>query len=57
MLNPKGWTMLFLMFSTLLDGSFNYNGNLCTARKKLLDQANKALYALCKKNKKLSHPD
>ncbi len=25
MLNPKGWTMLFLMFSTLLDGSFNYN--------------------------------
>jgi hypothetical protein len=25
---------------------FNYNGNFCTARKKLLDQANKALYAL-----------
>ena len=25
---------------------FNYNGNFCTARKKLLNQANKALYAL-----------
>jgi threonine/homoserine/homoserine lactone efflux protein len=28
MLNPKGWTMLFLMFSTLLDGSFNYNAQI-----------------------------
>jgi threonine/homoserine/homoserine lactone efflux protein len=28
MLNPKGWTMLFLMFSTLLDGSFNYNAQV-----------------------------
>ena len=27
---------------------FNYNGNFCTARKKLLDQANKALYDQCK---------
>ncbi|MBA5248978.1 MAG: LysE family translocator [Gammaproteobacteria bacterium] len=25
MLNPKGWTMLFLMFSVLLDGSFDRN--------------------------------
>ncbi|SFV87618.1 Transporter, LysE family [hydrothermal vent metagenome] len=25
MLNPKGWTMLFLMFSVLLDGSFDKN--------------------------------
>ncbi|MDC9727649.1 MAG: LysE family translocator [Candidatus Thioglobus sp.] len=25
MLNPKGWTMLFLMFSILLDGSFDRN--------------------------------
>lgn len=30
MLNPKGWTMLFLMFSTLLDGSFNYNTQIIT---------------------------
>ncbi len=28
MLNPKGWAMLFLMFSTLLDGSFNYNAQI-----------------------------
>lgn len=28
MLNPKGWTMLFLMFSTLLDGSFSYNAQV-----------------------------
>jgi hypothetical protein len=27
---------------------FNYNGNFCAARKKLLDQANKALYDQCK---------
>ena len=27
---------------------FKYNGNFCTARKKLLDQANKALYDQCK---------
>jgi hypothetical protein len=25
---------------------FNYNGNYCTAKKRLIDQANKALYAL-----------
>ncbi len=25
MLNPKGWSMLFLMFSVLLDGSFDQN--------------------------------
>jgi threonine/homoserine/homoserine lactone efflux protein len=29
MLNPKGWTMLFLMFSTLLDGSFNIGSSNC----------------------------
>ena len=28
MLNPKGWTMLFLMFSTLLDGSFDRNSQV-----------------------------
>lgn len=28
MLNPKGLSMLFLMFSALLDGSFNYNAQI-----------------------------
>ena len=35
---------------------FNYNGNFCTARKKLLDQANKALYALYGKIRNLAIP-
>jgi hypothetical protein len=35
---------------------FNYNGNVCTARKKLLDQANKALYALYRKIRNLAIP-
>jgi hypothetical protein len=35
---------------------FNYNGNFCTARKKLLDQANKALYALYRKIRNLAIP-
>lgn len=30
---------------------FNYNGNFCTARKRLLDQAQKSLYALYRKIK------
>jgi hypothetical protein len=33
---------------------FNYNGDFCTARKKLLDQANKALYALYRKIRNLA---
>ena len=33
-----------------------YNGNFCTARKKLLDQANKALYALYRKIRNLAIP-
>jgi hypothetical protein len=32
-----------------MQSKHNYNGNFCTARKKLLDQANKALYALYRK--------
>jgi hypothetical protein len=35
---------------------FNYNGHFCTARNKLLDQANKALYALCRKIRNLAIP-
>jgi hypothetical protein len=31
---------------TYLELLFNYNGNLCQGRKKLVDQAQKALYAL-----------
>ena len=27
-LNPKGWTALFLMYSALLDGSFDYNAQI-----------------------------
>ena len=30
MLSPEGWTMLFLMFSALLDCSFNYNAQIYT---------------------------
>jgi hypothetical protein len=33
---------------------FNYNRNFCAARKKLLDQANKTLYALYRKIRNLS---
>ena len=36
--------------------TFNYNGNFCTAKKKLLDQANKSLYALHYKIRNLSIP-
>jgi hypothetical protein len=35
---------------------FNYNGNFCTAPKKLLDQAYKALYALYRKMRNLAIP-
>jgi hypothetical protein len=35
---------------------FNYNGNFCTARKKLLEQAHKSMYALYKKIKNISIP-
>lgn len=35
---------------------FNYNGNFFQARKKLVDQAQKALYALCKKIQNISLP-
>ena len=35
---------------------FNYNGNFCTARKKLLEQAQKSMYALYKKIKNISFP-
>ena len=36
--------------------NFNYNGNFCTARKKLLDQAQKSLFALYRKIKNISIP-
>jgi hypothetical protein len=35
---------------------FNYNGNYCTAKKRLIDQANKALYALYYKLGNLTIP-
>jgi hypothetical protein len=35
---------------------FNYNGNCCTANKRLIDQANKALYALYYKLRNLTIP-
>ena len=35
---------------------FNYNGNFCTARKKLLEQAQQSTYALYKKIKNISIP-
>ena len=35
---------------------FNYNGNCCTAKKRLIDQANKALSALYYKLRNLSIP-
>jgi hypothetical protein len=35
---------------------FNYNGNFCTASKKLLEQAQKSMYALYKKIKNISIP-
>jgi hypothetical protein len=35
---------------------FNYNGNYCTAKKRLIDQANKALYALYYKLRNLTIP-
>lgn len=35
---------------------FNHNGNFCTARKKLLEQAQKSMYALYKKIKNISIP-
>jgi hypothetical protein len=39
-----------------MQSKHNYNGNFCTARKKLLDQANKALYALYRKIRNLPIP-
>lgn len=41
---------------TYLGITFNYNGNFCTAKKKLLEQANKSLYALYYKIRNLSLP-
>jgi hypothetical protein len=35
---------------------FNDNGNYCTAKKKLIDQANKSLYALYYKLRNLTIP-
>ena len=35
---------------------FNYNGNFCTARKKITEQAQKALSALYRKIKNISIP-
>ena len=35
---------------------FNYNGNYCTAKRRLIDQANKALYALYYKLRNLATP-
>ena len=35
---------------------FNYNGTFCTARKRLLEQSNKALYALYKKIRNVAIP-
>jgi hypothetical protein len=41
---------------TYLGVVFNYNGNCCTAKKRLIDQANKALSALYYKLRNLSIP-
>jgi hypothetical protein len=41
---------------TYLGVVFNYNGNYCTAKKRLIDQANKALYALYYKLRNLTIP-
>jgi hypothetical protein len=41
---------------TYLGLLFNYNGNFCQGRKKLVDQAQKALYALYIKNYYLAIP-
>ena len=41
---------------TYLGLLFNYNGNLCHSRKKLVDQARKALYALYRKKYNLAIP-
>ena len=41
---------------TYLRVVFNYNGNYCTANKRLIDQANKALYALYYKLRNLTIP-
>ena len=35
---------------------FNYNGNFCHGRKKMVDQSQKALYALYRKNYNLAIP-
>ena len=41
---------------TYLGVMFNYNGNYCTAKKRLIDQANKALYAWYYKLRNLTIP-
>ena len=41
---------------TYLGVLFNYSGNYCTAKKRLIDQANKALYALYYKLRNLTIP-
>jgi hypothetical protein len=41
---------------TYLGVVFNYNGNYCTAKKWLIDQVNKALYALYYKLRNLAIP-
>ena len=41
---------------TYLGVVFNYNGNYCTAKKRLIDQVNKALYALYYKLRNLAIP-
>jgi hypothetical protein len=44
-----------LQYSSKAD-SASYNENFCTARKKLLNQANKAFYVLCRKIRNLAIP-
>jgi hypothetical protein len=39
-----------------MQSKHNYNGNFCTAQKKLIDLANKALYALYRKIRNLAIP-
>ena len=41
---------------TYLGLLFNYNGNFCQGRKKVVDQPQKALYALYRKNYNLAIP-
>lgn len=41
---------------TYLGTIFNYNGNFCSARKKIVDQAQKALFAMYRKIKNITLP-